>query len=349
MNARRSLVLAAAALAAAACTKNVKPGEVQEPAITFPHQPHVENDVDCLACHKPIQKSTQVNAAKRDISIPPKSPVCGDCHEKQPTVVVPPRGRDYTVNFDHAAHLPRVKGDCKKCHTELPNPGMKERPSPPMSACTSCHNHQQDFVQARCTPCHRELRELVPDKAFAHVGNWLQAHGQYARPDAQTCAACHDQTYCESCHSATTVPARPSVVWPEAVERDMIHRGDYVSRHMVDAGANPASCKRCHGNPFCQACHESNGVASLRLPTDRDPHPPGWATDRASGHFHGDAARANIVSCSGCHDQGKGSLCVSCHAPGGIGGNPHPAGWSSRHSFDELNRKPCLYCHLVGG
>ncbi len=346
MNARLSLLLAAAL--AAGCSKNTKKAEAEAPPVTFTHQPHLENDVACDACHAGIAKSTKVDASNRDITIPPKSEVCSGCHDPQPKVDVPARGRDFTVSFDHAAHLPRVGGDCKKCHTKLPEPGMKERPAPAMAACTGCHNHQQDFVGARCTPCHRELRELRPETAFAHVADWGKTHAQYARPDAQTCAACHDQTYCAACHSATTAPARPSVIWPEAVDHDLIHRGDYVSRHMVDAGASPASCRRCHGSQFCEACHASNKVAALGLSTDRDPHPAGWATNRASGHFHGDAARANIVACAGCHDQGKGSWCVRCHAPGGIGGNPHPPGWGTRHDLAEATsgKKPCLYCHL---
>jgi hypothetical protein len=38
-------------------------------------------------------------------------------------------------------------------------------------------------------------------------------------------------------------------------------------------------------------------------------------------------------------------LCVQCHKVGGVGGNPHPAGWSSKLSLDAM---PCRMCHPLG-
>ena len=41
------------------------------------------------------------------------------------------------------------------------------------------------------------------------------------------------------------------------------------------------------------------------------------------------------------------SICIDCHKVGGVGGDPHPAGWTNRHPRDEINRNPmCLTCHL---
>jgi hypothetical protein len=221
-----------------------------------------------------------------------------------------------------------------------------------MATCTACHNHQDDFARAKCTPCHVDLKEyeLKPVTAFAHVGEWLLKHGAFARPSAETCAACHDQTYCADCHSATTTPARPSILFPEEVTREFIHRGDYISRHTVDVAAFPASCRKCHGSAFCETCHTLQGLTP-GAPNVRDPHPRGWANDRASGHFHGDAARANIINCSGCHDQGGAAICVQCHAVGGpasppSGVDPHPAGWRSRHNRNDCQHNTmCQACH----
>ena len=158
---------------------------------------------------------------------------------------------------------------------------------------------------------------MKPESAFAHTGDWLRAHGRYASPSAESCAACHDQTYCSDCHSAQTAPARPSIIFPEAVKREFIHRGDYVSRHMIEAGANPASCRRCHGSPFCDSCHTQQNL-TLKTLDPRNVHPAGWANDKSSGHFHGDAARRDVVSCAGCHDNGAAAICVACHQVGGF-------------------------------
>jgi hypothetical protein len=40
------------------------------------------------------------------------------------------------------------------------------------------------------------------------------------------------------------------------------------------------------------------------------------------------------------------SNCVQCHRVGGVGGNPHPMGWTARHGTEEIDRSTmCLFCH----
>jgi len=338
---RPSLLAVLLAGALAACSASaVRKGAPENVPHVFPHAPHVDNDVACSNCHASIAKATRLDAIVRHVQLPARSSVCADCHETMPKFAVPARYVPFGLTFDHAAHLPRVKADCKVCHRELPEKGHMDYPAPPMAACTGCHEHQKDFEEARCTPCHVDLKSygLKPVSAFAHRGDWLRAHGQLARPSAQSCAACHEQTYCANCHSAATVPARPEIRWPEQVESSFIHRGDYVSRHTVDVASNPQSCRRCHGSPFCQACHEAQNVAPGVSGTAINPHPSSWLASHAA------AARSNIVACAGCHDQGKAANCVLCHASGGV--NPHPAGWSSRHgASEEHTRQVCIICH----
>lgn len=352
MNARLALALA---LGAAACSPKVsqeKPAAPQ-PAYTFPHSTHVDADVACTACH-PMQQATKLQPGVRSVKLPKditKTDPCKDCHDIDPGYEVPKRDRPARLTFDHAAHLPRVKGDCKVCHPTPPESGDKVAKTPPMAACTGCHTHQQDFVQARCRPCHLDLKGLVPEGGFVHEGQWMRAHGAIARPSAETCAACHDQTYCADCHSPQTAAARASIVFPERVERSFIHRGDYVSRHMIDAGANPASCRRCHGSPFCATCHEAQGLTkfagAFRRPASHDQ--AGWAI--ASGGArpgHASAARRDIVSCSGCHDQGAQATCVGCHQVGGIAGTraPHPKKFLDAHEREDIaDNDMCRACH----
>ncbi|HVO18274.1 MAG TPA: cytochrome c3 family protein [Anaeromyxobacter sp.] len=345
------LALPLALLLAAGCSAKALLPEAksEEPVYNFPHQPHVDGDVPCTACHAAVAASSALEANVRHVRFPAKpskDPACNGCHDSDPDVSFPVRTAPFRLRFDHTAHLRRVKdGDCKVCHKDLPEVGDASLKSPPMAVCTGCHNHQQSFAEARCNQCHLDLRGLKPVTAFAHVGDWLKLHGAAARPSAESCAACHDQTYCAECHAAQTVAALPVVIFPEQVDRDFIHRGNYVSRHMIDAQANPASCRTCHGSAFCSACHTEQGVSETAVNV-RDPHPAGWATDKGTSHFHGDAARRDILACAGCHDNGASAVCVGCHQMGGVGGNPHPNAFLRRHEGEEPHyQKMCSACH----
>jgi hypothetical protein len=337
MRPRVSLSLALiAAATAAGCSgkwKKVEKESAERAPVAFPHSVHVEQGLECTMCHAKIESSSSLADANL-----PQTSVCKDCHDdkvapKEPTGA--PR-----LTFPHEIHVPQVE-KCDHCHKKLPEPGQP-RVAPAMAICTSCHNHAQDFAEATCAKCHVDLKtfDLVPETAFSHQGDWIGAHGNLARGSAATCASCHDQTYCAECHAAQTTPLRPSIRFPESVDRGFIHRGDYVSRHMVDAGANPASCARCHGTAFCTACHTLQGLTS-QAANVRDPHPSGWT----AGTAHGRAARNNILSCAGCHDNGADAICVACHRSGGVGGNPHPSRFLDRYQGEDRSKPPCSACH----
>ncbi len=353
---RRALPAALASLAAglllggAACSLKPQRQEARapDPAYVFPHQPHVEGEVACTACHEGIAGAKQLQEGVRHVELP-KSPStdtrCNECHDSDVTAQLPARNRPLRIRIDHQQHLAKVK-DCRTCHQKLPEIGTAQAPVPPMAACTSCHEHQSDFAAARCTPCHVDLKGYLPQTAFSHAGDWMKVHGSMARPTAESCAACHDQTSCSECHASQTTAARPSVIFPEAVDKGFIHRGDYVSRHTVDAQANPASCRTCHGSAFCSSCHTLQGVTNQAVNV-RDPHPVGWATDTGP-NGHGAAARRDIVSCAACHDNGASSTCVGCHQMGGVGGNPHPRSFLRRHEGENPASKPmCSACHTM--
>jgi hypothetical protein len=360
MNSRLAVVLALS-LAAVACGPKVtkdQPG-AQDPAYMFPHSTHVDAEVDCKLCH-PMDKATKLETGVRHVQLPKnpaKNAACQDCHDTDVEFPAPERARPFRLSFSHAEHLPRVNGDCKRCHPTPPESGDAAAKTPPMETCTSCHTHQQDFLQAQCKPCHLDLKGYEPQTAFKHQGDWLRAHGSLARPSAETCASCHDQTYCAECHSPQTAAARPSVIFPERVDRAFIHRGDYVSRHMIEAGANPASCRRCHGSAFCQACHTQQGLdatlgAGTRWPESHDR--PNWVIPATPGTrpAHAPAAKRDISSCGGCHDGGGSASCVGCHQVGGIAtqgpgaspNGPHPSSFVRKHRGEDKDGM-CAACH----
>jgi len=355
---RHLLVAVAAAFLAACAAKDTKPAAKADPPYVFPHSPHVENDVDCKACHAAIVRDTRLEARVRHVSLPKKnSDTCSGCHDDKDfkakiKLAIPARTRPFDVRFNHAAHLAKQGVSCTTCHKALPEAGQVQPARVPMEACTGCHNHQADFKAGRCTPCHVDLKRYEkPMAAFQHAGDFLRTHGALARSSAESCAACHEQTFCADCHSATTAPGRQAVLFPEAVQRDFIHRGDYQSRHMIDAGANPASCRKCHGSNFCDSCHTQRNLTQSAGVQPQNPHPAGWGIV-GTGDFHGPAARKNIVLCAGCHDNGASAICVSCHQVGGRASNPsnpngpHPASFvSKRKGEDRTKRAMCMTCH----
>ncbi|HSN13514.1 MAG TPA: cytochrome c3 family protein [Anaeromyxobacteraceae bacterium] len=323
--------------------------EKQAPYV-FPHSPHVDGDVACTNCHTGIEAAAKLEPDVRHVKVPAtpsKQKACSDCHDSDPHVTVPKRSVPVRFTFSHAAHMPRANGDCKRCHQSLVDKGDTSPKRPPMAACTGCHNHQRDFSEARCSPCHLDLKGYKPETAFKHQGDWMRNHAALAKPTAESCAQCHDQTYCAKCHSPQTAAARPSIVFPESVERTFIHRGDYVSRHMIDQAANPSSCQRCHGPAFCTACHVQQNLTKAasvyRRPPSHDQ--PNWANAPAGTPLeHGRAARRDIASCAGCHDQGAAATCVMCHRSGTV--NPHPSSFISKHRTDDrMKNAVCTACH----
>jgi hypothetical protein len=381
MKSAHLLIPAALAAGLLAACQNARPvsAPYEEPrAFAFPHDKH--GGFDCVDCHTGIPKASRLGEAKL-----PGQVKCEECHDvKNPSddqtrnvvkalssLSKRPAGREYQITFNHADHLNRIKAKepnqvCATCHKALPEAtGTALDVTPPMNACTACHYHSEEVAQAKCQPCHVSLRRypLKPIETlagFSHTANWVHEHGRIAKNSATTCAACHDQTYCANCHATSTVPFRPEIRFPEKVEAGFIHRADYVSRHQIEVQADPAMCRRCHGSFFCDSCHTAQNVSPrVRLGTGQNPnnpHPPNWANNVGAGPqlFHGDAARANIVNCAGCHDQGARAICTQCHrsnGPGsaGIGGDPHPADFRAKHKRDEIRTTAmCRACHLNG-
>lgn len=350
MNRLRTLLVAAivAAVAAGCTAKGPAPKTAESPPYMFPHSPHVENGVKCLLCHAGVDEAGKLDPDVRHVKLDPRAKACADCHgDEIAKIQAPARKKEFTLTFSHQDHVFQVDGKCQTCHQTLPEKGDAEAPNPPMSACTGCHNHEADFAAARCSPCHVDLKKypLKPLSEFAHKGDFKKNHGALARTSAAACATCHDQTYCAACHSPATTPAGPALRWPELPERDFIHRGDFTSRHMIEAGANPASCARCHGSAFCESCHAQQGVSSALgtsfTATRGDPHPANWTTKEQ----HGYAARRNIVICSSCHEANANQVCTMCHRPGGPGGNPHPPGFLKHNDTGDQSKPACRVCH----
>lgn len=351
MKARVVTVLGVAVLAlGGACSKRL--------LTRFPHQLHLAEiecgkpgKPDCLTCNSCHTGDPDVAAAWNK----PPVAVCGECHEKKDEpnekyaiVLRPPeaaRPAAYDIIFGHDAHLamPEIKGQCVKCHAGAVQALGGKPLFPPMNTCLACHEHQAQFADNECAPCHKpnHLRGLKPVSFLSHDAAWMKRHGTLGRDDLSQCSQCHAQAQCDSCHDATQT-IRPELRNPEAIGRQYVHRFDFLSRHAIEAQSQPAQCVSCHQQQDCDACHAQRGVSGS-LVDGRNPHPPNWAGTTGVGtNLHGPAARRDIVSCAACHDQGPASNCVRCHKVGAYGGNPHPPGWSSALTPTS---SACAACH----
>jgi hypothetical protein len=281
----------------------------------------------------------------------PEESLCSRCHEKNPTRItrvlhaVPDRPYGEII-FDHQSHLQmsEIDGQCVPCHGGVVGKGNDNLP--PMSQCFTCHEHQKQWEQTSCDPCHMraDLEKTPPSTFMRHDQAFLLDHAAIAANQEPMCKSCHTQSDCLACHDLTQmigVDRRN----PEKFETKQVHRGDFMVRHAIEAASQAASCMRCHEPASCDACHVEAGVSGNVI-DGRNPHPPGWVGSNVdSKDFHGRAARRDLLSCAGCHEAGPATNCIRCHKVGAYGGNPHPGGWRSARSTGDTM---CAYCHEGG-
>jgi len=165
----------------------------------------------CLACHAPSQRvGLALHAAAPDRGI-----------GAQPHRVPPPSHRE---NFARrhasvATATPatcagcHVRTDCLQCHRPNAAAGpagyhpvgfVQRHPAAAYSRetrCADCHN-----TASFCQACHATagLVSTAPLRAGYHDASrtFIAGHGQAARQSLESCAACHAERDCLTCHSA---------------------------------------------------------------------------------------------------------------------------------------------------
>jgi hypothetical protein len=315
---------------------------------------HLARDTGCLECHgaidrpandpRPLDPRAGHAECRRCHKEVDDAARCALCHTHPERAAVPELA-DRGLSFSHGRHLERVKGNCVRCHLEIPDAEtVAEAVTPSMSSCTSsCHGEWlQDL---KCRECHRDLVRFPIEsiRFMSHGIGFEKRHSIAARNDALTCSQCHERSFCSDCHSNTNL-VEPGTRSAEQALRNFIHPQPYRAIHALDARRDGDQCQTCHRPVFCQSCHAGVGLSTLSRLRDA-PHPSGWL-DPTSASFHGLEARRDVVSCAGCHDQGGASICVRCHQVGGTGGNPHPPGFSRPTSI--AGNPMCRACHISG-
>ena len=313
----------------------------------FPHRKHVLAGVACTFCHRGVERGgTALHL--------PDDAICTTCHVKRHDprscmgCHIPPDAIGQLVEahdhlkFDHQRHLSGpAKGNCMHCHIGVAD--GDERMRPVMATCFNCHAHDAARDARKCDACHKDLAEegSLPRSHLAHDGDWLREHGTRAASSGDLCETCHKQTFCAECHGQTVPALRATQRFSDPFAASS-HRAGFAARHSLEARSAPGACATCHQPDRCVTCHVAKQIAGEGRGS---PHPRGWVGVSAAQSQHGREARRDPAACAACHSGAGEQLCVSCHAVGGVGGNPHPPGWSSRV---PLTAMPCRMCHPLG-
>jgi hypothetical protein len=312
----------------------------------FPHRAHVLAGASCATCHQNIERDDGSLHLPDDATCvtchakPHDTRSCKGCHSSEITAAELASVKDHIV-FDHGPHLKGpASGNCMRCHGAVADADRKLRPA--MATCFACHDDLQKA--RRCDGCHRDLPEegTLPQSHLAHEGDWIREHGTRAASSGDLCETCHSkQSFCATCHGQT-VPALAARTRFSDPFSSSPHRAGFSARHSLEARSDPGACSTCHQPDRCVACHTSRSVAGA---SSRSPHPRGWVGLSTTENLHGREARRDPAACASCHGGAGEQLCVGCHAVGGVGGSPHPPGWSSAQPMTAL---PCRMCHTVG-
>lgn len=122
-------------------------------------------------------------------------------------------------------------------------------------------SHPQALGEGRvaCSECHTDLVKgaLKPYETFNHSREFITNHKFYAGSNEKLCSTCHSVSFCNDCH-ATNLEIKPSIKLGDRPDRELVHRGDYLTRHKIDGKIDPTGCYRCHGrsnNQQCIVCH----------------------------------------------------------------------------------------------
>ncbi|MBK8941449.1 MAG: hypothetical protein IPM79_28545 [Polyangiaceae bacterium] len=353
---RRRWLLPVALVATTACAAilGIKPEASQERA--FEHHEHAVAGVHCLNCHDGIRKTGETG----ELNIPSKAACvkchekphdqreCGDCHGLPFARGGAMRARE-VLRFDHAKHRTETKTDCVRCHADAGSGAAILRPK--MAECLSCHGHDDEFMAKDCQACHVDLQTegTVPEDHFVHSPTFGSDHASVAAHADSMCATCHSERTCAACHAGDMMPAAPERLAFDTPGMGGLHAAGFLARHADESANAGGLCTSCHAPESCSSCHEReqrlSKQAAAATPPSINPHPAGWIGPPGAPNLHGPAVWRDPAGCEACHGGAGEQLCVSCHAVGAAGGNPHAPGSRPR---GDLAARPCVACHLGG-
>lgn len=276
--------------------------------------------------------------------------------------------------FEHRPHV--LEGiNCLECHAGIQDAGETgPLHLPTTQQCVDCHKDPHD--PNTCLDCHgRALTRNAIEMARKHLlfshaahseagaGDCVRCHVDVRyeeaalRPSMATCFSCHEHAGqwdirdCDSCHVELASEGDPP-------ESHVVHDGDFLREHGVQAAAQADLCTTCHTQRQCAACH---GVTVPTIPSRLAFDSPMRQSMHRANFFsvHDMQAAADPGMCVICHSE---LFCVDCHTREGVagadaaGGNPHPPGWSGppgtandHGPAARLDPVECASCHGGAG
>lgn len=338
------------------------------PAVTvYPDQPTSMGQ--CVQCHPNIDKSPQNRVTFKHAEHTKRGYACTACHptfaHQGDRIAKPTMQSCYRCHgLDHSGQGVVATGECAKCHP----PGFDLKPA----------NHTQQFAQqthgARaeadgaycamchkisfCTDCHTGKKkaswitskdQLIP--ANHKNGTWQNRHGKDFIAGKGLCGACHDATFCTTCHK-TPMP----------------HPPNWAAQHNpASIGVPKTDCNICHTDTRqCQACHHNKVKNSALIAVNCVGCHPEMKQKPATAiknkgfaehavHFDVYKTKGKPYQCNDCHveigtsaaantlelQQGHDlRLCYSCH--GGLDYQnrqiaPYPGAQLCRRCHQTLN------------
>jgi hypothetical protein len=123
----------------------------------------------------------------------------------------------------------------------------------------SSHPEALGAGRVDCSECHQDQQKgtMRAYERFSHSPLFVKNHRYYASEDGYVCSTCHQVSFCNDCH-VNKVEMKPSIRYGYRPDREMPHRGDFMTLHKIEGKIDPASCYRCHGrsnNEKCIGCH----------------------------------------------------------------------------------------------
>lgn len=295
---------------------------------------HLAVSANCRTCHRTLAESRELTPAMIDAF--PK----------------PPSHRVAGFASNHAPTSDASLAQCATCHAQ--------------QSCVRCHANAASVPaiarlrpDARVAELMRGRAALYPTPASHDKADWAGSHAKAATRSIASCANCHTQPSCRTCHVGDRAP-KVIAELPEpvpggapgvALTQVTMHEANFLDHHKSGAASGRFNCTSCHEQRECTSCHE--GASSRRY------HPNDFV------YRHPSEAFSQEQTCASCHR--TETFCRNCHQQSGFAtsgaktGAVHTGqpvwllqhGEAARRGLTECTtchqQRDCLRCHSSQG
>lgn len=274
---------------------------------------HLDARSDCRSCHLPLARATRLSVERIGGFPRPPSHDAPDFRRR------------------HAPADERSLASCATCHAQ--------------QSCARCHVNARSERSIAALGSDPRVATLVADRGGhwpvpeSHARrDWVYEHGRDATRATASCATCHAQPSCRSCHigaGAERVIRRLPGPDPGFSPGVQLRGAALMDLSLRDPGA-AASGRHL---PVVASVGAARGAREWSDTTNSRVvrvHGAGYA------RTHGTEASAQALDCAGCHVQ---RFCSDCHAGEGRR-RYHPANFVQRHAPEAWGREQdCASCH----